>query len=92
MKSGVLPFPASGTVPSTKMVLPNREAENSHREWSGEYFAEWLATPQAGKLGAIPLLVLARAEGDPGKVITISPPRNWKYRKIKISCSGQTRH
>jgi pimeloyl-ACP methyl ester carboxylesterase len=44
--------------------LPEIEdAENSQREWSGEYFAEWLATPQAGKLGAIPLVVLTRAEG-----------------------------
>jgi pimeloyl-ACP methyl ester carboxylesterase len=39
------------------------DAENSQREWSGEYFAEWLATPQAGRLGAIPLVVLTRAEG-----------------------------
>jgi hypothetical protein len=44
--------------------LPEIEdAENSQREWSGEYFANWLATPQAGKLGAIPLVVLTRAEG-----------------------------
>ncbi len=39
------------------------DAENSQREWSGEYFAKWLATPQAGTLGAIPLVVLTRAEG-----------------------------
>jgi hypothetical protein len=39
------------------------DAENSQPEWSREYFAEWLATPQAGKLGAIPLVVLTRAEG-----------------------------
>jgi pimeloyl-ACP methyl ester carboxylesterase len=44
--------------------LPEIEdAEDSQREWSGEYFAEWLATPQAGKLGTIPLVVLTRAEG-----------------------------
>jgi pimeloyl-ACP methyl ester carboxylesterase len=44
--------------------LPEIEdAENSQREWSGEYFAKWLATSQAGKLGAIPLVVLTRAEG-----------------------------
>jgi pimeloyl-ACP methyl ester carboxylesterase len=44
--------------------LPEIEdAESSQREWSGEYFAKWLATPQAGKLGAIPLVVLTRAEG-----------------------------
>lgn len=39
------------------------DAENSQREWSGEYFAKWLATPQVGALGAIPLVVLTRAEG-----------------------------
>jgi len=39
------------------------DAENSQREWSGEYFAKWLVTQQAGTLGAIPLIVLTRAEG-----------------------------
>ncbi len=39
------------------------DAENSETEWSGEYFAKWLATPQAGTLGTIPLLVLSRADG-----------------------------
>jgi len=39
------------------------DAENSQREWSGEYFAKWLATPQAKILGALPLIVLTRAEG-----------------------------
>ncbi len=44
--------------------LPGIEdAENSQREWSGEYFAKWLATPQRGTLDAIPLIVLTRAEG-----------------------------
>jgi pimeloyl-ACP methyl ester carboxylesterase len=45
-------------------ALPEIEdAENSQREWSGEYFAKWLAEPQAGTLSAIPLIVLTRAEG-----------------------------
>jgi len=39
------------------------DAENSQREWSGEYFAKWLRAPQAGTLGSIPLIVLTRAEG-----------------------------
>jgi pimeloyl-ACP methyl ester carboxylesterase len=39
------------------------DAENSQREWSGEYFAKWLVTPQKGTLGTIPLIVLTRAEG-----------------------------
>lgn len=44
--------------------LPSTEpAENSQREWSGQYFAAWLATPQPGKLGDIPLLVLTRSQG-----------------------------
>lgn len=38
-------------------------AEYSQREWSSEYFARWLATPQQGTLGKIPVLVLTRAEG-----------------------------
>jgi pimeloyl-ACP methyl ester carboxylesterase len=44
--------------------LPQMEdAEGSQMEWSGEYFAKWLATPQEGSLGSIPLVVLTRAEG-----------------------------
>jgi pimeloyl-ACP methyl ester carboxylesterase len=39
------------------------DAEMSQMEWSGEYFAKWLAKPQAGTLGTIPVIVLTRAEG-----------------------------
>ncbi|MBV8865648.1 MAG: hypothetical protein JO210_09675, partial [Acidobacteriaceae bacterium] len=39
------------------------DAENSETQWSGEYFAKWLATPQARVLGAVPLIVLSRADG-----------------------------
>ena len=39
------------------------DAENSQRQWSGEYFAKWLAVSQQGSLGKIPLVVLTRAEG-----------------------------
>ncbi len=39
------------------------DAENSETQWSGEYFAKWLARSQAGELGKIPLLVLSRADG-----------------------------
>jgi pimeloyl-ACP methyl ester carboxylesterase len=39
------------------------DAEMSQMEWSGEYFAKWLAAPQAGTLGALPVIVLTRAEG-----------------------------
>lgn len=41
-------------------------AENSQREWSTEYFARWLRTPQQGTLGALPLIVLTRAHGGYG--------------------------
>ena len=44
--------------------LPGIEdAESSQREWSGEYFAKWLATSQAGSLGKIRLIVLTREKG-----------------------------
>jgi pimeloyl-ACP methyl ester carboxylesterase len=39
------------------------DAENSETQWSDEYFAKWLATPEAGVLGAIPLIVLSRVSG-----------------------------
>jgi pimeloyl-ACP methyl ester carboxylesterase len=39
------------------------DAQQSETQWSGEYFAKWLASPQAGTLGSIPLIVLSRAEG-----------------------------
>jgi len=42
------------------------DAQRSEREWSPEYFARWAATPQEGSLGAIPLVVLTRAEGGYG--------------------------
>jgi pimeloyl-ACP methyl ester carboxylesterase len=45
-------------------ALPAMEdAEGSQMEWSGEYFAKWLATPQDGSLGSMPLVVLTRAKG-----------------------------
>ena len=42
------------------------DAENSQREWSPEYLQKWHDTPQAGNLGAIPVLVLTRAHGGYG--------------------------
>ena len=39
------------------------DAQNSETAWSEEYFGKWLATPQKGTLGTIPLIVLSRAEG-----------------------------
>jgi pimeloyl-ACP methyl ester carboxylesterase len=44
--------------------LPAMEdAENSQREWSEVYFAQWLAKPRDGVLGALPLVVLSREDG-----------------------------
>ncbi len=39
------------------------DAQNSETGWSEEYFAKWLAAPQAGTLGSIPLIVLSRFDG-----------------------------
>src|SRR5205814_2331253 len=39
------------------------DAQNSETQWSGEYFAKWLATPQAGVLGKIPVIIVSRADG-----------------------------
>lgn len=39
------------------------DAQNSETQWSEEYFAKWLASSQADSLGAIPLVVLSRANG-----------------------------
>lgn len=49
------------------------DAENSEREWSPEYFAQWHAKSQAGILGAIPLIVLTRAKGGYGEGLDIPP-------------------
>ena len=39
------------------------DAQNSETEWSEEYLAKLLAAPQAGTLGAIPIVVLSRSDG-----------------------------
>ena len=39
------------------------DAQNSETQWSGEYFAKWLAASQKGTLRTIPLIVLSRADG-----------------------------
>lgn len=63
-------------------ALPAIEgAESSQREWSGEYFARWLAAPQAGLLGAIPLIVLTRAEGGYDNDLDVPAAQLEKERK-----------
>jgi len=59
----VLPLDAQKSQLWAQALPEMEDAEKSQREWSGEYFAKWLSAPQAGTLGAIPLIVLTRAEG-----------------------------
>ena len=42
------------------------DAQQSETQWSGEYFAKWMASPQIGTLGSIPVVILSRAEGGYG--------------------------
>lgn len=56
-------------------------AEASQREWSEEYFAAWLATPQKGALGNIPLVVLTRAEGGYGDDLDVPAAQLEKERR-----------
>lgn len=39
------------------------DAENSQREWSEIYFAQWLAKSRQGSLGKLPVVVLSRSDG-----------------------------
>jgi pimeloyl-ACP methyl ester carboxylesterase len=62
--------------------LPEIEVvESNQREWAAEYFAHFLATPQKGILGAIPLIVLTRAEGGYDNDLEISAAQLEKERK-----------
>lgn len=77
----VLPL-AEQTLQLWAQSLPGTEdAENSQREWSGEYFAKWLAPPQAGTLGPIPLVVVTRAEGGYDDDLDIPAAQLEKERK-----------
>jgi pimeloyl-ACP methyl ester carboxylesterase len=40
-----------------------QDAEDSQREWSGQFFARQLAHPQTGSLDGLPLIVLTRSSG-----------------------------
>jgi pimeloyl-ACP methyl ester carboxylesterase len=57
------------------------DAENSQREWSSEYFSKWLATPQMGILGALPLVVLTRAKGGYDNDLEVPAAQLEKERK-----------
>jgi len=57
------------------------DAESSQREWSAEHFAKWLAAPQAGTLGGIPVVVLTRAEAGYGSDLDVPAAQLEKERK-----------
>lgn len=71
------------------------EAQSSEREWSPEYFARWAATPQEGSLGAIPLVVLTRAEGGYGGDVDVPAAELEAERKelqrklVRLSRNGR---
>jgi pimeloyl-ACP methyl ester carboxylesterase len=57
------------------------DAEDSQREWSTEYYANLRREPQAGSLGAIPLIVLTRAEGGYGNNLDLPADQLERERK-----------
>lgn len=70
-------------------------AENSQREWSAEYLKVMHDTPQAGSLGARPLIVLTRAEGGYGEGLDLPAAQLEKERLegqarlVKLSTNGR---
>ena len=72
-----------------------QDAEVSQMDWSGEYFAKWMKTSQAGTLGAIPLVVLTRAEGGYGNDQDVPAAQLEKERKdgqamlVKLSTNSK---
>jgi len=65
------------------------DAENSEREWSPEYFAQWHAKSQAGTLGSIPLIVLTRAKGGYGNDLDI-PAEQLEAERLKTQAGLAT--
>jgi hypothetical protein len=67
----------------------------SEREWSAEYMANWRTSPQAGTLGALPLIVLTRVEGGFGNDLDVPADELEKQRKqaqsdlAKLSTRGK---
>src|SRR5438552_2214508 len=49
--------------------------------WAAEDFAKWLAAPQAGTLGGIPVVVLTRAEAGYGSDLDVPAAQLEKERK-----------
>jgi pimeloyl-ACP methyl ester carboxylesterase len=69
----------------------------SERTWSAEYFARWFSHPQAGSLGALPLVVLTRARGgysddlDIGASFLEAERRDRQARLARLSTRGEQR-
>jgi pimeloyl-ACP methyl ester carboxylesterase len=57
------------------------DAEDSQRQWSEVAYARLLATPQDGKLGRIPVLVLTRAQGGYQSGLDVSAEHMERERK-----------
>ena len=57
------------------------DAENSQREWSEVYFAQWLAKSNAGSLGKLPLVVLSRTDGGYTQDLDVSAAQMEQERK-----------
>ncbi len=77
----VLPGPEQQMQAWAQSLPQIDDAENSQREWSEEYFAKMLVTPQAGTLGAKPLIVLTRAEGGYGNDLDVPAAQLEKERQ-----------
>ena len=74
--------PAEQKLQLWAQALPAIEdAENNQREWSEVYFAQWLAKPRDGALGAIPLIVLTRADGGYKDDLDVSATQMEQERK-----------
>ena len=75
--------------------LEMQDAEGSQMDWSGEYFGKWMKSSQAGSLGAIPLIVLTRAEGGYGNDQDVPAAQMEKERKdgqaklVKLSTNSK---
>jgi len=76
-------------------LLEMQDAEGSQMDWSGEYFGKWMKSSQAETLGAIPLIVLTRAEGGYGDDQDVSGAQMEKERKegqamlVKLSTNSK---
>jgi pimeloyl-ACP methyl ester carboxylesterase len=73
------------------------KAEDSQKAWSTEYYARWSKTPQTGVFGALPLIVLTRAQGGYGDNLDV-PAAELERTRLeaqhalsRLSTSGEQR-